>query len=254
MVENKHIFEIKDFSIYYGDVMAVKNITLNIESNKITAIIGPSGCGKSTLLRSLNRMNDLILSSRIEGQVLFQDVDIYHKDTDVIELRRRVGMVFQKPNPFPSSVYENVAYGPKIRGIKKKGQLDEIVENALVRADLWKEVKDKLNESGLSLSGGQMQRLCIARSLAQEPEVLLFDEPTSALDPISTAHIENLLQELQKTVTIVIVTHNMQQAARISVYTAFMYLGELVEFGDTDSIFVNPQNKLTEEYITGRFG
>jgi phosphate transport system ATP-binding protein len=254
MVINKSIFEIKDFSIFYGDFMAVKNVMLNIESNKITAIIGPSGCGKSTLLRSLNRMNDLIVSSRVAGEVFFQGVDIYHKDTDVIELRRRVGMVFQKPNPFPSSVYENVAYGPKIRGIKKKNQLDEIIENALVKADLWKEVKDKLNESGLSLSGGQMQRLCIARSLAQEPEVMLFDEPTSALDPISTAHIENLLQELQKTVTIVIVTHNMQQAARISNFTAFMYLGELVEFGDTNSIFVNPQNKLTEEYITGRFG
>ena len=254
MVENQNIFEIKDFSIYYGDFLAVKNITLNIESQNITAIIGPSGCGKSTLLRSLNRMNDLIVTSRVEGQAFFQGVDIYHKDTDVIELRRRVGMVFQKPNPFPSSVYENVAYGPKLRGIKKKSALDEIVENALVRADLWKEVKDKLNESGLSLSGGQMQRLCIARSLAQEPEVLLFDEPTSALDPISTANIENLLQELQKTITIVIVTHNMQQAARISDYTAFMYLGELVEFGDTDTIFVNPYNKLTEEYITGRFG
>jgi phosphate transport system ATP-binding protein len=254
MVENKNIFEIKEFSIYYGDFMAVKNITLNIEAKKITAIIGPSGCGKSTLLRALNRMNDLIIYSRVEGQMLFQDVDIYDRDTDVIELRRRVGMVFQKPNPFPSSVYENVAYGPKIRGIKQKSKLDEIVENALVKADLWKEVKDKLNDSGMSLSGGQMQRLCIARSLAQGPEVILFDEPTSALDPISTAHIENLLQELQKTITIVIVTHNMQQAARISDYTAFMYLGELIEFGDTDSIFVNPQNKLTEEYITGRFG
>jgi phosphate transport system ATP-binding protein len=254
MVANKNIFEIKDFSIFYGDFMAVKKVVLNIESNKITAIIGPSGCGKSTLLRSLNRMNDLIVSSRVTGELFFQGVNIYHKDTDVIELRRRVGMVFQKPNPFPSSVYENVAYGPKIRGIKKKNQLDEIIENALVKADLWKEVKDKLNESGLSLSGGQMQRLCIARSLAPEPEVILFDEPTSALDPISTAHIENLLQELQKTVTIVIVTHNMQQAARISNYTAFMYIGEMVEFGDTNSIFVNPQNKLTEEYITGRFG
>ena len=251
---DKNIFEIKDFSIYYGDFLAVKNIALNIEINRITAIIGPSGCGKSTLLRALNRMNDLIPSSRVEGRALFQGVNIYDKDTDVIELRRRVGMVFQKPNPFPSSVYENVAYGPRLRGIKKKSLLDEIVENALVKADLWKEVKDKLNEPGLGLSGGQMQRLCIARSLAQEPEVILFDEPTSALDPISTAHIENLLQELEKTVTIVIVTHNMQQAARISNYTAFMYIGELVEFGDTNTIFVNPANKLTEEYITGRFG
>lgn len=254
MVGNKNIFEIKDFSIYYGDFMAVKNIDLNIEINRITAIIGPSGCGKSTLLRALNRMNDLITSSRVKGQAFFHGVNIYDKDTDVIELRRRVGMVFQKPNPFPSSVYENVAYGPRLRGIKKKSLLDEIVENALVKADLWKEVKDKLNEPGLGLSGGQMQRLCIARSLAQEPEVILFDEPTSALDPISTAHIENLLQELEKTVTIVIVTHNMQQAARISNYTAFMYIGEMVEFGDTNTIFVNPANKLTEEYITGRFG
>jgi len=254
MVEIINIFEMKDFSIYYSSLIAVKRVTLGIEANKITAIIGPSGCGKSTLLRSLNRMNDLITSSWVEGQALFKGVNIYQKDTDVIELRKRVGMVFQKPNPFPSSVYENVAYGPRIRGIKKKGQLDEVVENALIRADLWKEVRDKLSESGMSLSGGQMQRLCIARSLAQEPEVLLFDEPTSALDPISTSNIEDLLQELRKTVTIVIVTHNMQQAARVSDYTAFMYLGELVEFGDTDSLFVNPQNKLTEEYITGRFG
>jgi len=251
---NSNIFEMKDFSIYYGHFLAVKKVTLNIGVNKITAIIGPSGCGKSTLLRSLNRMNDLIMNSWVEGQSLFKGVDIYQKDTDVIELRKRVGMVFQKPNPFPNSVYENVAFGPKIRGIRKKSQLDEIVENALVRADLWKEVRDKLNESGMSLSGGQMQRLCIARSLAQEPEVLLFDEPTSALDPISTANIENLLQELRKTVTIVIVTHNMQQAARVSDYTAFMYLGEMIEFGNTDTLFVNPHNKLTEEYITGRFG
>ncbi|MFZ5906433.1 MAG: phosphate ABC transporter ATP-binding protein PstB [Nitrospirota bacterium] len=254
MVESNGIFDIRDFSIHYGDFTAVRNVTMHIEAGRITAIIGPSGCGKSTLLRALNRMNDLILTSWVEGETLFRGINIYHKDTDVIELRKRVGMVFQKPNPFPNSVYENVAYGPKIRGVKKKSQLDEIVENSLIRADLWKEVKDKLNESGMSLSGGQMQRLCIARSLAQEPEVLLFDEPTSALDPISTANIENLLQELQKTVTIVIVTHNMQQAARISKYTAFMYLGELVEFGETDNIFVNPRNKLTEEYITGRFG
>ncbi len=253
-LNDKKIFGITDFSIYYGSFVAVKRVNLNIDANKITAIIGPSGCGKSTLLRALNRMNDLITNSWAEGQVLFKGIDIYQRDTDVIELRKRVGMVFQKPNPFPSSVYENVAYGPKIRGIKKKIQLDEIVENALVRADLWKEVKDKLNEPGLSLSGGQMQRLCIARSLAQEPEVLLFDEPTSALDPISTANIEDLLQELRKTITIIIVTHNMQQAARVSDYTAFMYLGEMIEFGETDRLFVNPQNKLTEEYITGRFG
>ena len=253
-LSNKNIFQIKDFSIFYGEFMAVQNVNLDIEANQITAIIGPSGCGKTTLLRSLNRMNDLIINCRVKGKMLFQGVDIYDKDTDFIELRRRVGMVFQKPNPFPSSVYENVAYGPKIRGIKKRSQLDEVVENALIRAALWDEVKEKLNESGLSLSGGQMQRLCIARSLAQEPEVILFDEPTSALDPISTAKIEELIVTLKKNITIVIVTHNMQQAARISDYTAFMYLGEMIEFGDTDTVFVNPQNKLTEEYITGRFG
>jgi phosphate transport system ATP-binding protein len=253
-LSNNKIFEMMDFSIFYGDFMAVQNVNLKIEVNKVTAIIGPSGCGKTTLLRSLNRMNDLIIHCRVKGQALFHGVDINHKDTDVIELRRRIGMVFQKPNPFPSSVYENVAYGPKIRGVKKKGQLDEIVENALVRAALWDEVKEKLNESGLSLSGGQMQRLCIARSLAQEPEVILFDEPTSALDPISTAKIEELIVTLKKSITIVIVTHNMQQAARISDYTVFMYLGEMIEFGDTNTIFVNPKNKLTEEYITGRFG
>lgn len=253
-ISGENIFEIRDFSVYYGSLQAVKKVNLNVEIHKITAIIGPSGCGKSTLLRALNRMNDLIINTWVEGKVLFKGLDIYQKDTDVIELRKKVGMVFQKPNPFPNSIYENVAYGPRIRGIKKKSQLDEIVENALIKADLWKEVKDKLNESGLSLSGGQMQRLCIARSLAQEPEVLLFDEPTSALDPISTANIEDLIQELRKTITIVIVTHNMQQAARVSDYTAFMYLGELIEFGETDTLFVNPKNKLTEEYITGRFG
>jgi len=251
---NGNLFQIKNFSVLYGDVLAVRNNTLNIEANKITAMIGPSGCGKTTLLRCLNRMNDLIPTCRTEGQALFHGIDIYHTDTDVIELRRRVGMVFQKPNPFPSSIYENVVYGPRVRGVKKRNQLDEIVETSLKRAALWNEVKDKLNESGLSISGGQMQRLCIARSLAQEPEVLLFDEPTSALDPISTAKIEELIIDLKKSITIVIVTHNMQQAARISDYTAFMYLGELVEFGDTDKFFVRPKNKLTEDYITGRFG
>jgi phosphate transport system ATP-binding protein len=257
MVDNplhENVFTIKDFSVFYGDLEAVRGATLNIEAHRITAMIGPSGCGKTTLLRCLNRMNDLIVTCRTEGQALFHGIDIYQRETDVIELRRRVGMVFQKPNPFPSSVYENVVYGPRIRGVKKKNQLDEIVEHALNRAALWGEVKDKLHQSGLSLSGGQMQRLCIARSLAQEPEVLLFDEPTSALDPISTAKIEELLITLKKTITIVIVTHNMQQAARISDYTAFMYLGELVEFGDTDKLFVRPKNKLTEDYITGRFG
>ena len=251
---NGNLFQIKNFSVLYGDVLAVRNNTLNIEANKITAMIGPSGCGKTTLLRCLNRMNDLIPTCRTEGQALFHGIDIYDTDTDVIELRRRVGMVFQKPNPFPSSIYENVVYGPRVRGVKKRNQLDEIVEMSLKRAALWNEVKDKLNESGLSISGGQMQRLCIARSLAQEPEVLLFDEPTSALDPISTAKIEELIIDLKKSITIVIVTHNMQQAARISDYTAFMYLGEMVEFGDTDKIFRPPKNKLTEDYITGRFG
>ena len=251
---NGNLFQIKDFSVLYGDVMAVRNTTLNIEANKITAMIGPSGCGKTTLLRCLNRMNDLIPTCRTEGQALFHGIDINDMNTDVIELRRRVGMVFQKPNPFPSSIYENVVYGPRVRGVKKRNQLDEIVETSLKRAALWDEVKDKLNDSGLSISGGQMQRLCIARSLAQEPEVLLFDEPTSALDPISTAKIEELILTLKKTVTIVIVTHNMQQAARISDYTAFMYIGEMVEFANTDTLFVHPGNKLTEDYITGRFG
>jgi phosphate transport system ATP-binding protein len=250
----KNMFELKDFSVLYGDFEAVRKVSLNIEANKITAMIGPSGCGKTTLLRCLNRMNDLIVTCRTEGQALFHGIDIYHRDTDIIELRRRVGMVFQKPNPFPSSIYENVVYGPRVRGVKNKRQLDEIVENALVRAALWNEVKDKLHESGMSISGGQMQRLCIARSLAQEPEVLLFDEPTSALDPISTRKIEELIVDLKESVTIVIVTHNMQQAARISDYTAFMYIGEMIEFGDTSKLFVSPKNRLTEEYITGRFG
>ncbi len=249
-----NMFDLKDFSVLYGDFEAVRKVSLNMEVNKITAMIGPSGCGKTTLLRCLNRMNDLIVTCRTEGQALFHGIDIYHRDTDIIELRRRVGMVFQKPNPFPNSIYENVCYGPRVRGVKKRNQLDEIVETSLKRAALWSEVKDKLNESGLSISGGQMQRLCIARSLAQEPEVLLFDEPTSALDPISTAKIEELIVDLKKSVTIVIVTHNMQQAARISDYTAFMYIGEMIEFGDTSKLFVNPKNRLTEEYITGRFG
>ncbi|MCS7171370.1 MAG: phosphate ABC transporter ATP-binding protein PstB [Aquificaceae bacterium] len=248
--------EVKNFDFYYGNYHALKGINFPIYEKKVTAIIGPSGCGKTTLLRAFNRMHDLYPGARYEGEIIMypDGINLVDKNTDPLKVRMRVGMVFQKPNPFPKSIYENVAYGLKIRGIKNKKLLDEAVERALRSAALWEEVKDRLHANAYSLSGGQQQRLCIARAIAVEPEVLLFDEPTSALDPISTAKIEDLIVELKQRVTIVIVTHNMQQAARISDYTAFMYLGELVEFGPTEKIFTKPEKKLTEDYITGRFG
>ena len=246
-------FDIRNAELYYGDFKALKGINLEIPENKITAFIGPSGCGKSTLLRSLNRMNDLVKGCRITGEFLLDGKDIYGK-MDVNELRKRVGMVFQKPNPFPMSVYDNIAFGPRTHGIRSKVKLDDIVERSLRNAAIWDEVKDRLKRSALGLSGGQQQRLCIARALAVEPEVLLMDEPTSALDPISTSKIEDLAIELKKEYTIIMVTHNMQQAARISDKTAFFLLGEVVEYADTDAIFSNPKDKRTEDYITGRFG
>ena len=244
----------QNLNLYYGTKQALKNISVDIPVRKVTAFIGPSGCGKSTYLRSLNRMNDLIDNVKIDGKVLIDDVDIYHTDVDVVELRKRVGMIFQKSNPFPKSIYDNVAYGPRINGIREKQRLDEIVETTLKRSALWDEVKDDLKKSALALSGGQQQRLCIARALAVDPEVLLMDEPASALDPIATAKIEELVYELKEKYTIVIVTHNMQQAARVSDFTAFFYLGELIEFGATKKMFTTPSKKQTEEYITGRFG
>ena len=246
-------FDIKNLELYYGDFKAVKGISLTIPENKITAFIGPSGCGKSTVLKTLNRMNDLVEGCKINGQILYDGVDIY-KDVDTNDLRKKVGMVFQKPNPFPMSIYDNVAYGPKTHGIRKKAELDEIVERSLRSAAIWDEVKDRLKKSALGLSGGQQQRLCIARALAVEPEVLLMDESTSALDPISTSKIEDLACELKDRYTVVMVTHNMQQAARISDNTAFFLLGELVEFGKTEQVFSTPADKRTEDYITGRFG
>ena len=247
-------FSVQNLHLYYGDFQALKNITLEVPEHRITALIGPSGCGKSTLLRCLNRMNDTIGTCRIEGKVLLHGEDIYAKKTDVNLLRRRVGMVFQKPNPFPLSVYDNIAYGPRTHGQRKKRELDRIVEQALRSAAIWDEVKDKLKKSALALSGGQQQRLCIARALAVEPEVLLMDEPTSALDPISTAKIEELALELKKKYTIAIVTHNMQQAARISDQTAFFLLGEMVECAPTKTLFDTPTDPRTRDYITGRFG
>ena len=244
---------ISNMELYYGDFKALKGINLNIQANEITAFIGPSGCGKSTLLKSLNRMNDLGEGCRITGSILLDGEDIYG-DMDINLLRKRVGMVFQKPNPFPMSVYDNIAYGPRTHGIHSKAQLDDIVEKSLRDAAIWDELKDRLKKSALGLSGGQQQRLCIARALAVQPEVLLMDEPTSALDPISTSKIEDLAVELKKDYTIVMVTHNMQQAARISDKTAFFLLGEVIEFGETEQIFSMPKNKKTEDYITGRFG
>jgi len=244
----------RDLNLWYGQKQALRDVNFEVRPNHVTALIGPSGCGKSTYLRTLNRMNDLIDDVRIEGSVMIDNVDIYDRAVDVVELRKRVGMIFQKSNPFPKSIYENVAYGPKINGIRDKARLDEIVESTLRRAAIWDEVKDDLKKSALALSGGQQQRLCIARALAVDPGILLMDEPASALDPIATAKIEELIYELKANYTIVIVTHNMQQAARASDYTAFFYLGELIEFGETKKMFTSPEKKQTEEYITGRFG
>ena len=249
----KYKFDISNLNLHYGDFHALKDVNMQIEANKITAFIGPSGCGKSTFLKTLNRMNDLVENCKIDGKVLLDGTDIY-KDMDEITLRYRVGMVFQQPNPFPKSVYDNVAYGPRIAGIKKKSQLDEIVERSLRQAAIWDELKDRLHKSALGLSGGQQQRLCIARTLAVEPEVILMDEPTSALDPISTSKIEDLAMELKKDYTIVMVTHNMQQAVRVSDNTAFFLLGEVIEYNDTGKLFSIPSDKRTEDYITGRFG
>jgi phosphate transport system ATP-binding protein len=245
---------VKDLNLFYGEKQALKNISIEILSKRVTAFIGPSGCGKSTFIRVLNRMNDLIDHVRIEGEVFIDGVNIYDKSLDVVNLRKNVGMVFQKSNLFPKSIYDNLVYGPRINGIREKKILDEIVEKTLNQAAIWDEVKDRLNENALSLSGGQQQRLCIARALAVEPEIILMDEPASALDPISTAKIEELIHDLKKEYTIVIVTHNMQQAARVSDQTAFFYLGELIEFDRTTTIFTKPTKKQTEDYVTGRFG
>ena len=248
------IITVNDLCLWYGSTQALKNVSINIEKNSITALIGPSGCGKSTFLKTLNRMNDLIQGVRITGEVKYDGKDIFAPGTDVNELRKNIGMVFQKPNPFPMSIYDNIAYGPRTHGIRSKAKLDDIVERSLRDAAIWDEVKDRLKKSALGLSGGQQQRLCIARALAVEPDVLLMDEPTSALDPISTSKIEDLAMDLKTKYTIVIVTHNMQQAVRISDYTAFFLLGDLVEYGSTEKMFEQPADKRTEDYITGRFG
>lgn len=245
---------VKDLNLYYGDNHALKNVSMNICENSITAFIGPSGCGKSTFLKTLNRMNDLVENVRIDGEVFIDGENIFGKDVDVNALRKKVGMVFQQPNPFPMSIYDNIAYGPRTHGIKSKAKLDCIVEESLRKAAIWDEVKDRLKKSALGLSGGQQQRICIARALAVEPEILLMDEPTSALDPISTSKIEDLMESLKKNYTVVVVTHNMQQAVRVSDYTAFFLTGEMVEFGDTKTIFSYPEDTRTEDYITGRFG
>ncbi len=252
--ENKIKIKIEELNLKYGSNHVLKNVDMEIGENKVTAIIGPSGCGKSTFIRCLNRMNDVIDGCRVEGRVFMDGKNIYERDCDVVQLRKKVGMVFQKPNPFPKSIYENVAYGPRVHGINDKKRLDEIVERSLRAAALWEEVKDRLKDSAMSLSGGQQQRLCIARALAIEPEVILMDEPCSALDPIATAKIEDLIGELKMKYTVVIVTHNMQEAARVSDFTGYFYLGELIEFGNTKQIFENPKEELTENYITGRFG
>ncbi|CCU80269.1 Phosphate transport ATP-binding protein PstB (TC 3.A.1.7.1) [Halanaerobium saccharolyticum subsp. saccharolyticum DSM 6643] len=253
-MSKQKVLEIKDIDFFYDDFQALENITMDVEKNKVTALIGPSGCGKSTFLRTINRMNDLIEGARLEGDILFDGESIYQENVDVVNLRKRIGMVFQQPNPFPKSIFENVAYGPKIHGITDKAKLEEIVVESLKGAALYDEVKDRLDKSALSLSGGQQQRLCIARALAVKPEVLLMDEPASALDPVATAKIEDLIEELKNNYSIVIVTHSMQQAARVSDMTGFFLMGELVEYDKTDKIFENPSDQRTEDYITGRFG
>ena len=253
-MSDKTIIESRALNLYYGDNHALKDISIQIPANKITALIGPSGCGKSTFLKTLNRMNDLVPGVRIDGEVFYNGENIYGKDVDVTRLRRQIGMVFQKANPFPMSIYDNIAYGPRTHGVKNRAKLDDIVERSLRDAAIWDEVKDRLGKSALGLSGGQQQRLCIARALAVEPDILLMDESTSALDPISTSKIEELAMELKNRYTVVMVTHNMQQAVRVSDETAFFLLGELVEFGETERVFSHPQDKRTEDYITGRFG
>jgi phosphate transport system ATP-binding protein len=253
-VEKNVIIKTRNVDFFYGSFRALTDVTMDFEQNRVTALIGPSGCGKSTLLRLLNRMNDLIDGTRVEGEILFEGQNIYAPDVDPVEIRRRIGMVFQKPNPFPKSIFNNITYAPKLSGIKSKRDLETLVEGSLKQAVLWDEVKDILDHSAMTLSGGQQQRLCIARALAMKPDILLMDEPTSALDPISTAKIEELIDELKKQYTIIIVTHNMQQAARVSEHTGFFYIGKLIEFNTTEKIFTNPDVKQTEEYITGRFG
>jgi phosphate transport system ATP-binding protein len=254
IVEKNVIIKTRNVDFFYGSFRALTDVTMDFEQNHVTALIGPSGCGKSTLLRVLNRMNDLIDGTRVEGEILFEGQNIYAPDVDPVEIRRRIGMVFQKPNPFPKSIFNNITYAPKLSGVKSKSDLETLVEGSLKQAVLWDEVKDILDHSAMTLSGGQQQRLCIARALAMKPDILLMDEPTSALDPISTAKIEELIDELKKQYTIIIVTHNMQQAARVSEHTGFFYIGKLIEFNTTEKIFTNPDVKQTEEYITGRFG
>jgi len=253
-VEGDSIIELRNVNFFYGQTRALTDITMDFEKNRVTALIGPSGCGKSTLLRLLNRMNDLIDGTRVEGEIIFEGTNIYSPDVDPVEVRRKIGMVFQKPNPFPKSIFSNIAYAPRLAGITKRNDLELLVEEGLKQAVLWEEVKDILDKSAMTLSGGQQQRLCIARALAMKPDVVLMDEPTSALDPISTAKIEELIDELKKKYTIIIVTHNMQQAARVSSKASFFYLGKLIEYNATEKIFTNPDVKQTEDYITGRFG
>jgi len=252
--DNNTIIQCQNVNFYYGNFRALTDVTMDFEQNRVTALIGPSGCGKSTLLRLLNRMNDLIDGTRVEGRILFEGRDIYGDKVDPVEVRKRIGMVFQKPNPFPKSIFNNITYGPRLAGLQRKSDLEALVERSLKQASLWEEARDILGQSAMMLSGGQQQRLCIARALAMKPDILLMDEPTSALDPISTAKIEELIDELKKQYTIIIVTHNMQQAARVSDSTGFFYLGKLIEFNPTEKLFTNPDEKQTEDYITGRFG